>query len=262
MKAKPLFLGAIFFAVAVPLVEAEQMWRAAEELVKLGFERSRVVMMNEAHSGLLRSVRTRRMGKRVLAAAHAQGVRHIAMEALYPEFAEQANKTRKAPKSDGYLGQPEMVSFIQEALNLGWTLVPYEARRDKTGVSSFDRNTNWREEQQARNLVSALAALPDNAKLFVWCGNGHHLESVLEDWIPMGYRFAQLSGLDPFTIDQSSTVEFRPGVPNIGSQFLDRYAKELDQMGGTMGFLKEEAPKELARTAYDAFLLSTDNRLE
>jgi hypothetical protein len=48
-------------------------------------------MMNEAHSGLRRSVRTRIVGKSILRAAHESGVRHLAMEALRPDVAAAAN---------------------------------------------------------------------------------------------------------------------------------------------------------------------------
>jgi hypothetical protein len=58
-------------------------WRAPEELVQIGFSRSRVVMMNEAHNGWLRCVRTRTLGTRALPVPHAAGVRHLAMEALF-----------------------------------------------------------------------------------------------------------------------------------------------------------------------------------
>lgn len=262
-------------------------WRSPEDLVKTGFERSRVVMMNEAHNGMLRSVRTRIIGRRVLVATHAQGVRHIAMEALYKEFADEANKTRKVPKAEGYLGQPEMVSFIQSALDLGWTLIPYEAQdelypsivalgpwpsdpkeaadyqKKRNEITTSDEYTNWREKEQAKNLVSVLKALPDSSKLFVWCGNGHNIETPLNDWVPMGYQFVQLSGLDPFTIDQTPSIEFIDGQASspFAGDFVKKHKKDLSMLGGTAGFVKEEAPDGFTGI-YDAIILSTDNRLE
>jgi hypothetical protein len=73
-------------------------WRSPEELVAIGFERSRVVMMNEAHSMLLRSVRTRELGRRILPTAHESGARHLAMEALVPDFTQTCNATRHIPE--------------------------------------------------------------------------------------------------------------------------------------------------------------------
>jgi hypothetical protein len=62
-------------------------------------------MANEFHNGLLRCVRTREIGRRLLPVAHECGVRHLAMEALYPEFVEAPNRERRRPCSAGYLEQ-------------------------------------------------------------------------------------------------------------------------------------------------------------
>lgn len=66
-------------------------WRSVEELVEIGFQRSRVVMMNEAHAGDLRCIRTRVIGQRILPTAYKMGARFLAMEALWPEITEEAN---------------------------------------------------------------------------------------------------------------------------------------------------------------------------
>jgi hypothetical protein len=261
-----------------------QRWRAPEELVEIGFNRSRVVMMNEAHNGDLRCVRTRAIGRQVLPTAHRLGVRHLAMEALYPVLTETANSTRQLPTMDGgYLGQPEMRAFVQAALDLGWTLIRYEedlrdvpaelAHRDR----SDKERINWREEAQARNLLAALEELPAAARLLVWCGNGHLSKaSVRADfavrpdgsqvpvdpdesaWTPMGYLFKHLSGLDQFVIDQTPTVNFVPEPthsfprrrPGIARQLTPPLPKDLVRqlkiLGGTAGFLAGELPAPFA----------------
>ena len=241
--------------------------------------------MNEAHSGDLRNVRTRKIGKSILATAHELGVRHLAMEALYPDFADISNRTRKPPAvASGYLSQPEMLSLIQAALDLGWTISSYEATDSGWMSSRFGprpddpkqlaeylektRNarlsleyTNWRELEQARNLLTTLNSLPADGKLLVWCGNGHLMKSPLGDWTPMGYQFAQLSGLNPFVIDQTPTVEFNTGG-SYGSDLVLQYGDELRKRNGTAGFLREEGPDNLRNQPSDAFLLSLDNKLE
>jgi hypothetical protein len=154
-----------------------QIWRSPEEIMEIAFQRASVVMMNEAHSGLKRCIRTRQVGQRILPVAHQAGVRHLAMEALFPTFTEKCNSTRYAPqKKEGYLSQPEMRSFIQIALDLGWSLISYEANSfqwlsAKYGLNFLNTDDpykisnqlqqyqtdllskefkNWREEQQAR----------------------------------------------------------------------------------------------------------------
>jgi hypothetical protein len=261
------------------------IWLSPNEIVRRGFGQSRVVMMNEAHSGELRNVRTREIGKRILATAHELGVRHLAMEALEPEFADTSNRTRKLPiVAWGYLSQSEMRDLIQAALNLGWTISPYEANGSSWIASRFGPRpvdpeklaeylkkvrearlsmeyTNWRELEQARNLLATLKSLPADGRLLVWCGNGHLYKSQLGDWIPMGYQFAQLSGLNPFAINQTLTVEFS-NSDSFGSDLVRQHGDELRSRSGTAGFIKEEAPDNLKNHPSDAFILSLDNKLE
>jgi erythromycin esterase-like protein len=284
---------------------AEPIWRSPEDLVRLGFERSRVVLMNEAHNGTLRCVRTREIGRRILPAAHKCGVRHFAAEAFFPAFVEQANTTRVLPAQEaGYLAQPEMRAFLQAALDLGWTLSPYEAdavawlrqrfpadfagldaplafqpdldqsadvlRRLSPHLQRMDY-TNWREEQQARNLVAHLRSLPADARLLVWCGNSHlgkePVRSGLlgwpkETWVPMGAHLRRLAGLDPFALDQTITVRFSPGRAIPAEGWLRAHADALAPHGGTAGFLRAEAPRTLRLPpGVDAVLLSLDNAM-
>lgn len=245
--------------------------RTVEQLVDIGFARSRVVLMNEAHNGWLRCVRTREIGRRVLPVAHAAGVRHLAMEALAdPGFVENANRNRSLPKIRGqsYLAQPEMRTFIQTALDLGWTLIGYEADMSLAPTDwdpMSEEFTNWREKQQAVNLVQALELLPPDTKIFVWSGNGHLYKSHRPwpgSWEPMGWHFRDVSGIDPFAIDQVVTVDF--GEPDLEKQAvaLERYAPDLRILGGTAGFLAEEAPGPWAQDDVDAVILSLENEME
>ncbi|MBE9048845.1 hypothetical protein IQ243_00160 [Nostocales cyanobacterium LEGE 11386] len=251
-------------------------WRSPEELVTIGFERSRVVMMNEAHSGAERNIRSRKIGRRILPTANALGVRHIAMEALPISVSNEANSTRKLPirpeNSTDYLAQPEMRAFIQKALDLSWTLIPYEIDIEKYPSKdplSWEFN-NLRERVQAENLAHALQELPSNAKLLVWCGNSHHLKKIVkigdDELILMGYHFVQLSGIEHFVIDQTLSINWDG---DLGQQ--NRFASlmtDLVQRGGTAGFLVEEVPPGLSldnkkvKEVMDAVILSTENELE
>lgn len=243
-------------------VAAPRRWCTPEELVAIGFERSRVVMMNEAHHMLLRSIRTREVGRSVLPTAHRAGVRHLAMEALTPEFAAIANETRALPDVDsGYLAQPEMRTFIEGALGRGWTLIPYEV--DTWPPPGLDQNTreaaNWRDEQQARNLVEALEPLSHASPLLVWCGNGHLTKCAVRDWRPMGFCFAELSGIEPFAIDQIRSVEF-PGRSPDAAPWVAAYADVLARGGGSAGFLSEDAPEGWFGTeTADAFVIAMND---
>ena len=201
------------------------------------------------------------MGQRLLPTAHAAGVRHLAMEALYPEFATEANDRRIVPNSTmGYLAQPEMRDLIGAALELGWTLVPYEADHnsrppDLARLSMED--TNWREDEQARNLADALSELEDDTKLLVWCGNSHNAKTALNEWVPMGLRFSERAGFQAFAIDQTRGVQFDGEWTEL-SYWHRVFAREI---GAGAGFLAEERPQDWPDFGVDAFILSTDNDL-
>jgi hypothetical protein len=251
-------------------------WRSPEELIEHGLGRSRLVLMNEAHHRLTRCVRTREVGRALLPVAHGLGVRHLAMEALWPAAAEQAN-TKRALDDDlpGYLAQPDMRALVTAALDLGWTLHAYEA--DFASRPDFDHQEtqvaiNWREDQQARNLGAVVASLAPSERLLAWCGGGHLLRRPYEVssgeeaevprvWVPMGSLVAGYCGHEPFAIDQTITVAYAGCDP----PWLGRYVDALRSRDGTAGFLAADLPQDVVRAfpgqLADAYLLSLDNAL-
>lgn len=235
--------------------------RPPEELVEIGFSRSGVVMMNDAHDGQRRCIRTREVGRRILPTAHAAGARNLAMEALWDRsFVRGANETRllpEPPEGLGYLAQPDMRSFMQDALDLGWTLIAYEA--DMSAVPKDELMSHetwaWRQAEQARNLA---AALPD-APMLVWPGLGHLTKkSELPGPKAMAWHFQELTRIEPFSIDQTVTIQDERRGSN---EWNLRFRSELEKVGGTAGFLVEEAPSGWSHRRADAYLLSLDNEL-
>jgi len=244
-----------------------QGWRPVEDLVRWGFGRAPVVMANEAHSGRARCVRTREMGVRMVRAAHEAGVRRLAMEALPTRPGDPPGPIRAMPRaSGGYLAQPDMRRLIATALDLGWSLWAYEAEiriaadTDKDWLRSQEF-TNWREREQAGNLCRLVEAAP-SAKLLVWCGNGHASKKKIGDWVPMGWHFRAMSGVDPFVIDQTVSVAFGGEIRPRVRELLVPLEETLAAHGGTAGILRDQAPPPLdSRTDVDALVLSTDNAL-
>lgn len=119
--------------------------------------------------------------------------------------------------------------------------------------------TNWREEEQARNLLALVGSLDIRDRLLVWCGNAH-ASKVKGNWRPMGWHFRKLSAIDPFVLDQTVTVRFNRD--NAWTARLIKWAApELAKMGRTAGFLAEGSPLEWRSTG-DGYLLSLDNDLE
>jgi hypothetical protein len=236
-------------------------WRTPAELIAVGFDRARVVMMNEGHNGMLRCARTRRTGTAILATAHAKGCRALAMEALGDMNGPAILTT--LDQRFGYLEQPEMSELVDAALALGWQLVAYECSFSQApahfaGVTHGLPFTNWREQQQAANLLTALGELPVDTRMLVWCGNSHHRKRAGAEWVPMGVRFAEL-GAEAFAIDQLATVSLAPDDTPIYPVTSELRAI-LDERGGTVGFLCDDPPAGFVVPAgWDALILSTDN---
>jgi hypothetical protein len=170
-------------------------------------------------------------------------------------FVADLNRERALPPCGGYLGQPEMRAFVEDALALGWTLIAYETRDARSPFSpdgGVDRSlVNQREEDQARNL---LAALPDTP-LLVWCGNSHLSKAASADWVPMGHVFMTLSGIKQFSLDQTVSI-----FDELGR--VDALRDELERHGGTARMLSEELPEAFCGApGIDAYLFSLDNEL-
>jgi hypothetical protein len=253
--------------VSVRLPEPEAgVWLDPADIVREGFRRSRVVMMNEAHSGLARCARTREIGRRILAPAWEAGARVLAMEALGPPG-------REVESLSPYPGQPDLKAMIDKARELGFQLHGYEAEMDRTprGLGADRMSlaiTNWREEQQAANLARLLRSVPASGRMLVWCGNSHHRKAPLAgpasrpgEWTPMGWWFIRLTDVDPFVIEQAVTVYRDPASPSrrYAERLVDRYRSVLQAHGGTAGALLDA--KEAKQRAVDAVLLSLDNEM-
>jgi hypothetical protein len=242
-------------------------WVSVEDLVERGFDRSSVVMANEAHDGMRRCVRTREVGVRMVKAAHDAGVRRLAMEALPWPIKDVAGPIRELPEAvGGYLAQPEMRTLIGTALDLGWTLWAYEMQFEydpSTDPRDFltIRHTNRREREQAANIAQLLRQSPGEP-LLVWCGNGHAYKESVTDWTPMGWHVRQTTDVDPFVIDQTITVQWEGRQERTVSLALDAMSDVLARLGGTAGILADQAPDPWgARTGVDAFVVAIDNAM-
>jgi hypothetical protein len=168
-------------------------WRTPEDVLEIGFSRSRVVMCNELHDGMRRSRRAREVGRRLLPVAYAAGCRHLALEALGGPYVEQL----------------DLKALVDDALELGFELIPYETGDPRSpwleGGGVDWEIVNAREQGQAANLAAALPGTP----LLVWCGNSHHAKTATDSFTPMGVYFRELTGIDYFAIEQL----LRPAEP-------------------------------------------------
>jgi len=235
---------------------SEITWLSPEELVREGFRRSRVVMMNEAQGGLRRCVRNRRTGLRALPVAWKAGARLLAMEALGPPGGE--------PPAPELLEQPDMSELIAAARRLGFRLTGYDADGKTIPISLRTKRkspafSNWRDDKQARNLQTVLAELGADDRMLVWASNLHHTKVRFMAYQPTGWRFRVLTGVDPFVIDQTITVSF--GEKRASSPILEWARPQLRRRGDEVGYVWREGLPRLSPGS-DAWVLSLDNLME
>jgi hypothetical protein len=93
-------------------------------------------------------------------------------------------------------------------------------------------------------------------------GNSHASKVEHEEWIPMGWHFREMSGVDPFVIDQDVTVDFGERHQEWVRELLASLSDILSAHGGTAGILRDQAPPPLDGWAgVDALVVSTDNEM-
>lgn len=147
----------------------------------------KIMIINEAHHQPMHRVFT----ESLLEGLYNNGFRFLALEALVTD--SKINETKLLTLHDGYYTkEPQFGNLINKALALGYYVFGYEYTDDPTN----------RESGQAKNISAVLNQHPD-AKILIHCGFNH----LVEDKHPSGIRtmaqeLRQLTGTDPFTIDQ------------------------------------------------------------
>ena len=155
----------------------------------------RVLIINEAHHNSRHRVFTASL----LKGLYQRGYRFLGLEAL----ADTLVMLRKFPVlSSGYYTQePQMGNLIFEAIQMGFTVFGYEADGDVNGKE--------REIGQAQNIARMMQQHPEG-KFLIHCGYDHVIEGTpgSQDWEKaMAGRLKEMTGVDPFTMDQVACTE-------------------------------------------------------
>jgi hypothetical protein len=165
----------------------------AKEYILNCSKNEKLIIINEAHHNSRHRVFTTSL----LKGLYKNGYRFLGMEMLYDTLIN----TRKFPilEDEGsYVNESQSANLIKEALNLGFTLIKYEYTwvRGKTPKD--------REREEAENIAKVMAQNP-NAKFLIHCGWDHLNEGIptTKSWEKaMALRVHDLTGINPFTIDQ------------------------------------------------------------
>ena len=174
-----------------------------------------VVMVNEEH----RTPFHRALTLQMLARLYKQGFRYFAAETITsgnlpgaPEDTELGRRGFPVQMTGFYTSDPLYADVVRTALKLGFKVVPYESI--DVSCQSPDDNPEFcndqRERGQAKNLVERILKTDPQAKILVHVGRGHNSKSAIsKEFNFMAYYFRQLSGIEPFTIDQLRFSERR-----------------------------------------------------
>lgn len=193
-------------------------WHAENAVAAIAAQarRHRIVMINEAHH----DAHTRELTLLLLPKLYAEGFRYLAIEALGPHDPELMKRGYPIDGSGSeYLHEPVYGEIVRQAIRIGYILVPYDSDAP-TGAG--------REAGQARNIYRRVFAKDPGAKLLVHAGYAHidkAAGNLGEGVQPMAMRLAQLTGIEPLSIDQTQFRDIAPGKPDPGAYgvLLERF---------------------------------------
>lgn len=171
----------------------------AREAILKEARKARIIIINEGHHiGLHRVFLTT-----LLVDLHKLGYSFIGMEAL--DYEDTLLNKREYPilKSGFYTQEPCFGNLIREARIAGFTLFPYEQIYEDSTQKAMGR-----EKAQALNIKKIMDLNPE-AKFVIYCGYDHAKEDTLSNFgLPMAGQLKRITGIDPFTIDQTALTEY------------------------------------------------------
>ncbi|MBS1664484.1 MAG: hypothetical protein JST68_25790 [Bacteroidetes bacterium] len=167
----------------------------ARRYIGFAAKNRRVTMINEAFAKPLHRAFTLSL----LADLYRQGYRYLAMEMLN-NFSNQ-NLTKEGMHTGYYASEPVAGELVRFALEMGYTLVPYE------DTAASVHTPNQRDSIQAEHLYSILQK-DSSARILVHASFAHISKKQGADGrIPMALAFWRRSGIEPLTIDQTDMTE-------------------------------------------------------
>jgi len=201
----------------------------AKDYILAKSKSKRILITNESHHHPEHRVFTASLLKDL----YDQGYRYLALEAIksnkyykstYPYNTFNLGDTTimergyplMKPCSGTYVKEPQFGNMIRKAIALGFTLVGYE---------QLGKN---RELYQAQNIARVFEIDPD-AKLIVHCGYTHFIEVPIKSGrvdTAMGLYLKEITGFDPFTINQSQYCS----SPEINEMIFSKSKSSLPQL--------------------------------
>lgn len=162
-------------------------------------DKQKILMFNESHYDW----RHRYFVTLMLDSLYKKGYKYLCLETL--QRPDSINKRGFPVLGDGYyVKEPFMGNLARSALNIGFKLIAYEDTTDIMRVNLFNSLIDKREYTQALNLYRQYKK-DTAAKWIVLAGYSHiNKESFnASEKSTMAKYFYELSGIEPFSINQS-----------------------------------------------------------
>lgn len=179
-----------------------------------------IIMLNEAHN----ASRHRGFLAELIQRLHDVGFRALAAETFTEGVRALGRGSQLRYLHGWYSLDPVFAEAVRLALALGWRLIPYEDRgRTDPSLAFGGEAAMSREQAQAENLRHAMDQSP-GLRILVFGGYGH----IMETGGAFAARLKTMTGVDPFTIGQSTTGSFGPhgeDTPSIKA-LLERFQPE------------------------------------
>jgi hypothetical protein len=173
----------------------------------------RLVFVNEVHH----DTHTRELTLALLPRLRALGYTHFAAEMLDEKDRDLTTRGYPVQASGYYSREPLAGEILRRALQLGFTVVPYESTQENAGRDA-------REREQAENLYHRVFEKSPGARLFVHAGYAHvhKAKGHLWDTAPLAMQLGARLGIAPLCIDQTLLR------PNRSESEYDAYPLLID----------------------------------
>jgi hypothetical protein len=206
----------------------EQYWTTSRQNLTEHFPNIKVVQMSEIIDSLISQNQVtmiseihnqpvfRAIAYSFLEICYKNGYRYFAVEAL--KRTDGTLNKRKYPllyETGFYTDEPVFGDLLRQAMNMGYTLVPYD-------TFPAPSSTINRDQGQALNMINKTIAKDSIAKILVLGGMGHIFDK--KGFNTMGYYFKEYSNIDPLTID---FIYFRPRFNKEDEGEAERYFLDI-----------------------------------
>jgi hypothetical protein len=146
-----------------------------------------------------------------------------------------------------YTNEPVAGELVRKALATGYKLVSYEDTLIQNHTGS------QRDSIQAVNIYDIIKKDPA-AKILVHAGYSHISEEKTDSYgATMGWWFKRISGLDPFTVEQTDMTE--SGESELGRLFYQYFTKKYSITEPSVIFENKRPLNLLKKKGYDLLVV-------